>query len=382
MKNTLILFVAIILLASCGNNKKSEENKSEFELKGKLANPGGEQIYLDKLNVEGISVLDTAILNENGEFIFLHANPSLGFYRLRITDSNFGMMVLDSNQKVTVTGDTRDLGHTFKVEGSPDSQLFQEVNEIAQHSYQKRDSLMRSYEAYANLNKGNEAKIKEYAASAEQQYNTAAKALNDYLLNIINKHSASLVAIIALQQLAPEFSEDGYMAYYKQVDDRLTLAHPGAVPVLAFHQSVQNMFKTGMGSVAPDFTLPTPEGKTLALSSLKGKYVLLDFWASWCGPCRAESPNMVKMYQKFHPKGLEILSISLDDNKDKWISAIKKDNLKWNHVSDLGGWQSAAAKMYTVTSIPQTFLLDKEGKIIAKGLRAEGLEAKLDEILK
>lgn len=382
MKKIIFLFSAIIFLASCGSNKPAEEKKSGFELKGKLRNANGEQLYLEEMSSAGTRVIDTTTVNETGEFTFSKANPALSFYRLRITDANFAMLILDSTQKVTLTGDARDLGNTFRVEGSPDSQLFWDMNEVSKKSYQKCDSILRSYEAYANLNKGDKVKLQEFNDKAEKDYTAESKRLNDYLRGLISKNPGSIVSIIALQQLTPEYSEDGNIAYYKLVDEALTKKYPSSAQVKSFHDGVVNMLKTAIGCMAPDFSFATPNGKMLSPSSFKGKYLLIDFWASWCAPCRAESPNMVKMYKQFHPKGLEILSISLDEKKDKWIEAIKKDNLEWNHVSDLGGWQSAAAKMYSVSGIPQTFLLDKEGKIIAKGLRAEGLETKLKELFK
>jgi peroxiredoxin len=135
-----------------------------------------------------------------------------------------------------------------------------------------------------------------------------------------------------------------------------------------------------IGAVAPDIKLKQPDGTELTLSSLRGKVVLLDFWASWCGPCRKENPFNVKMYKDFKDKGFEIFGVSLDNDAGRWKGAIAKDSLIWKHVSDLGGWQSAPAKLYQVSSIPATYLLDKEGKIIAKGLRGENLYAKLQEV--
>ena len=368
--------------AACGNTNKQQEKKTGFELKGKLANASGEKLYLEEMSSKGVNVVDTAALDDKGEFAFLHANPVVGFYRVRITDANFAMLVLDSTQKVTLNGDARDLGNNFTVEGSPDSKLFSDMNLFAKASYQKRDSMMRSYEAYANMNKGNKAKIDEFNASAEKEFNAEQKKMNDYLLAVVNKNMSSLVAIVALQQLSPELSDNGYIDLFKQVDAALGKKYKNSVHVQNFHTTVESMSKTLPGSVAPDFSAATPAGGTLALASFKGKIVLLDFWASWCGPCRAENPNMVKMYKAYHSKGLEILSISLDEKKEKWLAAIEKDKLDWSHVSDLGGWQSAIAKMYNVSSIPQTFLLDKDGKIIAKGLRGEDLEAKLKEVFK
>jgi peroxiredoxin len=138
---------------------------------------------------------------------------------------------------------------------------------------------------------------------------------------------------------------------------------------------------TAVGQPAPDFSQAQADGTPLSLSSLKGKLVLIDFWASWCGPCRAENPNVVKVYNKYHDKGFDILGVSLDDNRENWLKAIEDDGLTWNHVSDLAGWKNAVAAQYAVRSIPHTVLVGADGVIIAKNLRGEALEAKIAEIL-
>ncbi len=138
---------------------------------------------------------------------------------------------------------------------------------------------------------------------------------------------------------------------------------------------------TSIGELAPELNFPDPSGKIITLESLKGNYVLIDFWASWCKPCRMENPNVVKLYNKYKEKGFTVYSVSLDNNKDRWINAIKQDNLTWpNHVSDLKQWQTEATKIYGFRGIPYTVLIDKEGKIVAKNLRGPTLENKLGEI--
>ena len=136
-----------------------------------------------------------------------------------------------------------------------------------------------------------------------------------------------------------------------------------------------------VGQQAPEIILPGLTGDSVRLGDLKGKVVLVDFWASWCGPCRAENPNVVRAYSKYKGKGFEILAVSLDDRKDKWLAAIQADNLSWTHVSDLKGWKNAAAELYSIRAIPQNLLIDPQGKIIAKNLRGEALETKLGEIM-
>jgi peroxiredoxin len=147
-------------------------------------------------------------------------------------------------------------------------------------------------------------------------------------------------------------------------------------------QRIQAAGTTAVGMQAPEFTQNNVEGKPVSLSSLKGKYVLVEFWASWCTPCRAGNPNLVKQYELYKDKGFEIISVSLDNVKDRWVEAIKKDGLPWLHVSDLKGWNNAVGRLYGVRAVPQSFLLDKDGKVIGNTLRDETLNAKLAELFK
>ena len=135
-----------------------------------------------------------------------------------------------------------------------------------------------------------------------------------------------------------------------------------------------------IGEEAPEIALENPAGETITLSSLRGKYVLVDFWASWCGPCRRENPNVVRVYHEYSDRNFEILGVSLDRTRSKWLQAIAQDGLRWLHVSDLKYWKSQAAVDYQINAIPATFLIDPNGKIIAKNLRGENMEAKLKEI--
>ena len=180
--------------------------------------------------------------------------------------------------------------------------------------------------------------------------------------------------ISALQQKNhPAFTDFG-----KIYIDKYKAENP---PYMAgFIRKVEGAKNFMIGAVAPDFEQATPEGATMKLSDLRGKVVLVDFWASWCGPCRKENPHVVKLYDKYKAKGFDVMGVSLDKTSDRWIKAIEKDDLRWNHVSDLKGWSNEVAKQYSVRSIPHTLLLDKDGKILARNLRAKELELKLIEL--
>ena len=212
--------------------------------------------------------------------------------------------------------------------------------------------------------------------------NAPATVVNDYIEHSLKRIDPDRPAfktalggiVLGLESAQhPSFIYFGDLFIHKYKDSK-------AAHIVRIEEELKGAKALQNGGFAPDFTAKTPEGEELSLSDLKGQYVLIDFWASWCGPCRRENPNVVKLYDKYHEQGFEILGVSLDNNKSKWTAAIEKDGLEWPHISDLKGWQSGPAKIYGVRSIPSTVLLDRDGKIIVRNLRAHQLEGKLKEI--
>lgn len=381
MKHLFIGLAAAAVLYSC----KDTKNTSGFELKGTLQNAKGESIYLEKLSQSGTVLVDSGLIDEKGEFLLNKYDPSVGFYRLRINNANFAMLVLDSAQKITIKGDARDLGNTFSAEGSPDTKLFLEYNLLAQNQKRRTDSLENIFRTAIITQKMDSLKADSLSKQLEKPYEQMVAEYSALIAKKISENTGSFASIMAIQQLKPE----DYMDVYKALDKGLQQKYPNNKDVQSFHGMVQQTQMmvaraeaTKVGNEAPELLLPMPNDKELALSSLRGKVVLIDFWASWCGPCRKEMPNVKRVYDKYKSRGFEIYGVSLDKDRDKWLEAIEKDGLKWPQVSDLKWWQSEGAQTYAVQSIPYTVLISKEGKIIATGLRGAELENKLAEILK
>ncbi|MFK7845306.1 MAG: peroxiredoxin family protein [Rhodothermales bacterium] len=238
-------------------------------------------------------------------------------------------------------------------------------------------------DAYYNSDIGLNEQFKSYAYTlsriglTEEQQQAAVEAQIAKIPDT-NASARKLALVGAIGGFQQAKASSAFMALSQAYTKAFPTDNPNLVANLK--KEAGRMASTTIGAVAPEIEMPTPEGKSMKLSDLRGKIVLIDFWASWCGPCRRENPNVKRVYAKYKNKGFEILGVSLDKSKDRWVKAIAQDDLPWPHVSDLKQWKNEAAKLYGVSSIPYTVLLDREGKIIATKLRGPALEAKLAEV--
>ncbi len=381
LKNTLLLLPFVFGMACSTSNSAT----AGFELKGKLSNPHNENLVLEQMSTDGIKKIDSVTLDESGSFKLTSAIKEIGFYRLRISERNFATFIFSPDEKVTITGDAGNLGNTYTVSGSPDSKLFWDVNQASMKNYMKLDSIQKAFQLFMSVVKDSN-RVDSMSKALQGPYEGMVAAHNKYLIHFVESNTTSFAALAAVQQL----QGDEFIPTYVKLDEGLFKKYPTSPYIKSFHESVAQQKQKGeaekkvaIGQPAPEITMNTPEGKPLSLSSLKGKVVLVDFWASWCGPCRKENPNVVRAYNKYKSKGFDIFSVSLDKEATNWKAAIAKDGLSWtNHVCDFQFWQSPVVKLYNFNGIPTNVLIDRNGIIIAKSLRGEDLENKLAEIFK
>jgi peroxiredoxin len=371
---TLLLFA---LCLSCSTNGKEEQPADDgswfVTIRGKVGYPQTGPITIQEIKDGSTGFQDTIGLKSDYTFAKKIKLTEPGYYRLNFYNKQMLNVILNKNDiEVNVDGNSQQ--GFVEIKGSPDIDLIQQVQGL--------QARINNDPAIEQLNQefmaASQRKDMDKVQQLQLRYQDIVKKYNDEIAALMIKESPSLAVINLLQSNI--LDKDQYYDTYLQVAERLKKEWPEYSESTDFVRFVESMRLTAVGQPAPEIALPDPEGKVITLSSMKGKYVLLDFWAKWCGPCRQENPNVVRAYNKYKDKGFTVFGVSLDRNKADWLQAIKEDNLTWTHVSDLKFWQSEAAKTYNITGIPFSLLLDPNGVIIAKNLRGAALDKKLAEI--
>jgi peroxiredoxin len=351
----------------------------EVKLKGNLQfDKPVAMVYLYFSNGD-TRVTDSSQL-KNGKFKFIEQvkEPAMAVLRVRFEPEDEGRPRMDGMQLFLEPGNikikAKDSLELAKVTGSKSNKAFEVLKEAEKPYDEKSRKLSNQYREYSK------AKDKEGMKKISEEFDKLSEEKNEKVYHkYLEENPESPIALYVLNRYA------GYDLDAKKVEPlfkTLPASTRNLPSAVAFKKRIETAKKTGVGAYAMNFTQNDTLGKPVSLSSFKGKYVLLDFWASWCGPCRAENPNVVKAFNNYKDKNFTVLSVSLDQpgKKQSWLDAIHKDGLTWTHVSDLKFWDNAVAKQYGIRAIPQNLLLDPTGKIIAKNIRGEELNKKLAEV--
>ena len=323
-------------------------------IKGVVSNfVAGDSISLLNPFIRTDNVLEKSGIGKKGEFEFKYNPTEIGYYYVSFSNGNNLLIVLSPNSNSTLDVDFT-TGKIVKTSGSKENAFLKSIADTYFSFMQKR----------------------------EEPSVDIPQLENDFIVGIQNL-LRSTPANFAMAMITDFYRlpKDYFLPINDTILTSLAKMYPSNKLIKERKAEIDKEKRLAIGFPAPEITMTDPDGKLFSLSSLRGKVVLIDFWAAWCRPCRMENPNVVRIYNAYKDYGFDVLGVSLDQNRDAWLKAIEADKLTWHHVSDLKYWQSAAAQLYGVGSIPFTVLLDRDGKIVAKNLRGEELERKVKELL-
>lgn len=382
MKKVFALVISIAaMLVAC-------EDSTHYKIAGRISNAEGRYVFLDELKVAASETIDSVKINKNGEFEFKGTVKHPTFFLLKLSERNFITLLVDSAEQVHVSGDVANFSRDYVVKGSEGSALVQELNQQLSRTKHKMDSI-RSLHVLFRTDPDYPERKKKW----DEEYNQVVEKQIQYSRNFITSHPFSMANVLALYQ---KFDDENFVIQdlqsLKTAASALNSFFPESEHVKALYANtiklmqdernarVQRFIKE-QGENSPDINLPDPDGKNIALSSLRGKYVLLHFWSAQDRGSRIMNPVLVELYDKYHRKGFDIYQVSIDENRYEWLDAIDKDNLSWPNVGDMKGSNSAVLS-YNVQTVPYNYLLDKEGAIIAKDVKGPALDRLLGDLLK
>lgn len=359
MRNLIITgLFTIAVLSGC-------QDKNTFTVKGKIDHPAAQKVYLLEADSTNVKIIDSATLTEQNQFNFKKSAPFANLYKIKNGDQEFDLIAENGNN-IDFKTDLSDPAHNYTIDGSEDSEKLKEYNRISNIYSAKNSKLANEYQEAAAAKGANpDSVLKKYLPQFEKNM----ASLSTEILKFVDDNKNSLAGFYAAMALDQLKYEKELVDYADEIKGKFK----GNLAVSQFLKHMELVKPVSVGHQAADFSIPGIDGKTIKLSDYKGKYVMLDFWASWCVPCRKENPNVVKLYQQYHAKGLNIIGISLDENKAAWQKAVNDDHLTWAHGSELKNFNGPVVQRFQVQAIPSNFIIDPSGKIIAKNITGDDL---------
>lgn len=374
MIKKIVFLSLIVCLFSC------KEEQNGYEINASVDSSANNQVAqlfrMDNSN----RIIEDSTTVKDGKIVFKGNIESPDIHFITINSINGSLPIILENTKMDITIYKDSLPKSL-IEGSKENDVTKKYIKEAKFLSVLNKKLME------RSKKAQQSGSPEAMAAIRTSYDSFIKVAIDFDKAFIKENGDYTFAAITLERIVRgnSSSTEEIEELYNSFSEKVKQSNP-AKKVEAYIKDNQNKKKSVpaiIGNIAPDFSGLTPEGKTLSLNDVKSKVTIIDFWASWCKPCRRENPNVVKLYEKYHDKGLEIIGVSLDNNgqKKRWVKAIEQDGLTWPQISNLKGWKEPVAVQYGVRSIPATFILDKTGKIVATRLRGKALEDKVEELL-
>lgn len=360
-----LITLATLTLLSCGGNAAKE---GKVQVTGTLQNAPEGVVVLSQFTDSRPQIIDTLEVNSKGEFTYELTVDTPTFYELNLYGARVVKLAL-FKKDVSVNFNFSD-PQSLQVDGSKDSQEMLKLEKLMEDYQVFVNQLNEQY--YEAMSKNDTEAIKKIQGDAM----TLESQQGERVKEMISSMGDSFASLAAVGLLNPKND----FPFIDALITKLNENYPSTSAIMQMKQQLDELRALSIGQVAPDIELPNPEGALTKLSDLRGKYVLIDFWAAWCKPCRQENPNVVRLYDQYKSKGFEVFGVSLDRTREDWVKAIADDKLTWTHVSDLLYFNSAAAELYQIQAIPATYLIDPDGKIIGMDLRGPSLEAKLAEL--
>ncbi|WP_461533095.1 redoxin domain-containing protein [Sinomicrobium sp.] len=370
MKKYYLILAGLLACACKETATKKEAVSPSYVIEVDVRDADSGMAYLESERTD-VSVMDSTPIT-NGKFTFRGTVDEPTGYFLKVSGAQYPIKFLLSNDSISISG-AKDSLYNAKITGATENdKLMNYFSTVYATLGKQADSLYKNFTDNGTL---------KMTPELQKELDKKWEVFNDHAFDMnaeyVKDNASEIVAAIVIDEMYvkrshPEQAE----TLYNLLTDSIKNSYYGKRVATA----LETFEKTSVGKVAPDFCEPTAEGEEVCLSSFKGKYVLIDFWASWCGPCRKENPNLVKAYAQYRDKGFEILGVSIDEKRDLWLKAVEKDNMTWTQLSSVNGWKSAGAQAYNVNAVPTNYLIDPEGVIIAKNLRGEALQEKLQEV--